>query len=167
MGRGSNEGTTFALFDGRNEGKAPFPQTSLLPSSSLLPLTRSVSLWLLKQKHVPLPFLPSSHPRHRQLSCHSCHGGRRGGLSGASRLPALRAPPPRSSFFFPLQTRHTGALSCGVSSSYPSHLLVLRGRFRPRRRNHGSVNVIRCACGDVDVVRRQTDEQRSAANAMR
>ena len=53
------------------------------------------------------------------------------------------------------------------TSSYPSHLLVLRGRFRPRRRNHGSVNVIRCACGGVDVVRRQTDEQRSAANAMR
>ena len=74
--------------------------------SSLLQSSTSHSIGVTMAARAEAPFLPSSHPRHRQLSCHSCHGGRRGGLSGASRLPALRAPPPRSSFFFPLQTRH-------------------------------------------------------------
>ena len=112
------------------------------------------------------------HPRHRQLSCHSCHGGRRGGLSGASRLPALRAPPPRSShrvsFFSLLQTRHRSPFLRRIVR--PLIRLIFsfcEGRFRPRRRrNHGSV-IVKCARGGVDVVRRQTDEQRSAANAMR
>lgn len=157
---------SLSLTAGMREGS--FPQTSLLSPSSLIPLTRSVSLWLLKQKHVPLPFLPSSHPRHRQLSCHSCHGGRRGGLSGASRLPALRAPPPpRSSFFSPLQRRHRSPFLRRIVRTLIRLIFSFcEGDFDLTNRNHGSVNV-RCACGGVDVVRRQTDEQRSAANAMR
>ena len=165
-GKGSNEGTTFALFDGRNEERL-FLQTSLLSPSSLLPLTRSVSLWLLKQKHVPLPSSPSS--AIMSLMSWRAKRGTQWSISPSCLKGTSSSILPSSLLF--LSTSNAAQkpfLAAYRTTSYPSHLLVLRGAIStspPQPRI--------CPChqvrggGDVDVVRRQTDEQRSAANAMR